>query len=131
MQSREYPGSLPGHSHYFECKDSRHDKLVMLEAFVVFEHKNAARKGKGATRSGVDAHSTKEKCLSAEDDPENWVMISASVLSLEQKMFHSFSVGSSVKVNDKVPQYGVIKWIGNIPNIQEHCAGLELVNNII
>ena len=36
-------------------------------------------------------------------------------------------VGSLVQVSDP-PQYGVIRWIGELPNIQGTVAGIELVS---
>ena len=36
-------------------------------------------------------------------------------------------VGSCVQISDP-PQYGVIRWIGELPNIQGYVAGVELVS---
>lgn len=36
-------------------------------------------------------------------------------------------IGSTVQISDP-PQYGVIKWIGELPNIQGYVAGVELVS---
>ena len=37
-------------------------------------------------------------------------------------------IGSTVQISDP-PRYGVIKWIGELPNIQGHVAGVELVSS--
>jgi len=37
-------------------------------------------------------------------------------------------VGSTVQISDP-PRYGVIKWIGELPNIQGPVAGVELVSS--
>ena len=36
-------------------------------------------------------------------------------------------VGSAVQVSDP-PRYGVLRWIGELPNIQGTVAGVELVS---
>ena len=46
---------------------------------------------------------------------------------------YGFEVGSKVEVPmaDGVPRYGVIRWMGNMPQVKEKVvAGLELVSEI-
>ena len=46
----------------------------------------------------------------------------------QQGVQHSeLDVGSAVQVSD-LPRYGVIRWIGEVPNIQGYVAGVELVS---
>ena len=52
-------------------------------------------------------------------------------MSVENR--YGLEVGSMVEVPkaDGVPRYGVIRWIGNIPQVKEKLvAGLELVSEI-
>ena len=41
--------------------------------------------------------------------------------------FGELSIGSAVQISDP-PRYGVIRWIGEIPNLRGLVAGVELVS---
>lgn len=43
---------------------------------------------------------------------------------------HGLEVGSLAEVKENPPFYGVIRWIGQPPGVNEVLAGLELVINI-
>lgn len=45
----------------------------------------------------------------------------------EQQDHHLLEINSMVEVNNP-PIYGVIRWIGNLPDVDETIAGLELVS---
>ena len=53
---------------------------------------------------------------------------STPVYSVSQENPHQFSIGSTVELQSEPPRYGVMKWIGSIPNIQGRIAGVELVS---
>ena len=47
---------------------------------------------------------------------------------------HDFEVGSMVQVSvgEELPRYGVIRWIGQLPQVKDKLvAGLELVKKIV
>ena len=44
---------------------------------------------------------------------------------------YSFSMGSTIQLHSDPPRYGVIQWIGNLPEIHGQIAGVELVGNSI
>lgn len=43
---------------------------------------------------------------------------------------HGLEAGSLAEVKENPPFYGVIRWIGQPPGVNEVLAGLELVNNV-
>ena len=49
----------------------------------------------------------------------------------QETILHSFSVGSTVQLMSDPPRYGVIQWIGTLPGIEGHIAGVELVSSKI
>ena len=54
-----------------------------------------------------------------------------SIMSVENR--YGLEVGSMIEVPmaDGVPRYGVIRWMGNLPQVKEKVvAGLELVSEI-
>ena len=46
----------------------------------------------------------------------------------KEDLAHLFSMGSTVQLLSSPPRYGVIEWIGTIPNIDGRIAGVELVS---
>ena len=50
-----------------------------------------------------------------------------SACASEAPVSRSFLVGSTVQLSDH-PYYGVVQWIGHLPEIQGLIAGLELVS---
>jgi hypothetical protein len=50
-----------------------------------------------------------------------------SAIASEATVSRLFSVGSTVQLSNP-PRYGVVQWIGHLPEIQGSIAGLELVS---
>ena len=53
--------------------------------------------------------------------------MTAKVVAPQETVLHSFSMGSNVQFSDP-PRYGVIQWIGTLPDIEGCIAGVELVS---
>ena len=48
-----------------------------------------------------------------------------------EEILHQFTMCSTVETLSDPPRYGVIRWIGSIPNIQGRIAGVELVSDVL
>ena len=54
-----------------------------------------------------------------------------AVAYASEEILHQFTMGSTVELLSDPPRYGVIRWIGSIPNFQGRIAGVELVSDVL
>ena len=60
------------------------------------------------------------------DNRPNETVLSADNIQLVDTSLYNLEVGSVIQFGEP-PRYGVIKWIGNLPDQAEVSAGLEMV----
>ena len=54
--------------------------------------------------------------------------MAAKAVAPQETVLRSFSMGSTVQLLSDPPRYGVIQWIGTLPDIEGRIAGVELVS---
>ena len=106
VQENDFEYFLAGWHINFKCDDPNHGKVVLPESMVLFESETEDKR----SRQEV-SYATTSKNSSFLDPPvEDY-----------------FSVNTRVQFSDP-PQYGVIRWLGNLPEVNGVIAGVELVS---